>query len=150
MILEPQRRCHKFQVMLPSSTPESSLASFSFIFEVCCIGNHGNQPLFSSIFDGVKFDENLRLKAPLGSNPSLLEPWLQRGFQLFVSGDGCGRCLHPDRADASVHEFHRLLGPDDNPQGHGWSIGKHTQELGLGCCDSCVLRKCEMFFFLGG
>ena len=72
MILEPQRRCHKFQVMLPSSAPES--------------------------------------------------------FQLFVSGDGCGRCLHPDRADASVHEFHRLLGPDDNPQGHGWSIGKHTQD----------------------
>lgn len=58
-----------------------------------------------------------------------------------MSGDGCGRCLHPDRADASVHEFHRLLGPDDNPQGHGWSIGKHTQELGvLGCLCAWEVR----------
>lgn len=72
MILERQRRCHKFQVVLPSSAPES--------------------------------------------------------FQLFVAGDGPGRCLHPDRPEASVQEFHRLVGPDDNSQGHGWSIGKHPED----------------------
>eukprot|EP00438_Fugacium_kawagutii_P006863 Skav205278 [mRNA] locus=scaffold1690:40777:60677:+ [translate_table: standard] len=67
--------------------------------------------------------------APNGSSrPEPREaPQGRGGFQLFVAGDGPGRCLHPDRPDASVHEFHRLLGPDDNPQGHGWSIGKHPE-----------------------
>ena len=58
------------------------------------------------------------------------------GFQLFVSGDGPNRCLHPDRPEASVHEFHRLVGPDDNSQGHGWSIGKHPED---GIVDSMIL-----------
>lgn len=65
MILEPQRRCHKFQVMLPSSAPESSLASFSkFSRCVLYIGNHyffhdlwcekfSNRHFFPC--DGVKF-----------------------------------------------------------------------------------------------
>ena len=66
-----------------------------------------------------------------------------------MSGDGCGRCLHPDRADASIHEFHRLLGPDDNPQGHGWSIGKHTQELGVWGVGMLVWLGSARSFFLG-
>lgn len=66
-----------------------------------------------------------------------------------MSGDGCGRCLHPDRADASIHEFHRLLGPDDNPQGHGWSIGKHTQELGVWGVGMLVCLGSARSFFLG-
>jgi len=72
MTLEPQRRCHKFQVQLPSSSSES--------------------------------------------------------FQLFVPGDGLGRCIHPDRADAHPHEFHRLTGPDDNSKGYSWTIGKHPND----------------------
>eukprot|EP00435_Cladocopium_sp_Y103_P022967 s720_g5.t1 len=63
-------------------------------------------------------------------------------FQLFVAGDGPGRCLHPDRPEASVQEFHRLVGPDDNSQGHGWSIGKHPEEslgeMGMGGDDLVV------------
>ena len=72
MAIEPQRRCHKFQVQLPSSSSES--------------------------------------------------------FQLFVPGDGLGRCIHPDRADATPHEFHRLVGPDDNGKGYSWTIGKHSND----------------------
>lgn len=72
MTMEPKRRCHKFQVQLPSSSSES--------------------------------------------------------FQLFVPGDGLGRCIHPDRADAHPHEFHRLTGPDDNSKGYSWTIGKHPND----------------------
>ena len=72
MTMEPQRRCHKFQIQLPSSSSES--------------------------------------------------------FQLFVPGDGLGRCIHPDRQDANPHEFHRLTGPDDNGKGYCWTIGKHPSD----------------------
>ncbi|CAK9065514.1 unnamed protein product [Durusdinium trenchii] len=72
MIMEVQRRCHKFQIQLNSSAAES--------------------------------------------------------FQLFVAGDGPGRCLHPDRPNAVAQEFHRLEGPDDNEKGYGWSIGKHPED----------------------
>mmetsp|Transcript_115663 Transcript_115663/g.327792 ORF Transcript_115663/g.327792 Transcript_115663/m.327792 type:complete len:506 (+) Transcript_115663:103-1620(+) len=50
-------------------------------------------------------------------------------FQILCDGDR-NKCLHPDRADASIHTGFDLRGPDRG-DGRHWTIGKHPLDGGF-------------------